>query len=118
MTNHSPLPLIAATPRAGAAIPAVDFPADQLYRVAQVFCAETPASIVDHAALVAAASVCGAKLHGVPLFPTPDEAAAALAETLLKLTPLSQDNALFAKLAAAVYLRRASDFAARDTPTG
>lgn len=85
------------------------FSAEQLLAVADEYCAFHGCHVRSFAALAASAAVPGARLHGVPVFDSVEAAAAALAETIRALQPLSGANtgfnAGFAEVAAEVYRR-------------
>ena len=81
------------------------FSAEQLLAVADEYCAFHGCQVRSFAALASAAAVPGARLHGVPVFDLVEAAAAALAETIRALEPLSGANAGFADVAAEVYRR-------------
>ncbi|OHR18205.1 TetR family transcriptional regulator [Corynebacterium sp. HMSC034A01] len=85
------------------------FSAEQLLAVADEYCAFHGCQVRSFAALAASAAVPSARLHGVPVFDTVEAAAAALAETIRALQPLSGFNAGFnagfADVAAEVYRR-------------
>ena len=81
------------------------FSAEQLLAVADEYCAFHGCHVRSFAALAASAAVPGARLHGVPVFDSVEAAAAALAETIRALQPLSGSNAGFADVAAEVYRR-------------
>ena len=81
------------------------FSGEQLLAVADEYCAFHGCHVRSFAALAASAAVPGARLHGVPVFDSVEAAAAALAETIRALEPLSGFNAGFADVAAEVYQR-------------
>ena len=85
------------------------FSGEQLLAVADEYCAFHGCHVRSFAALAASAAVPGARLHGVPVFDSVEAAAAALAETIRALQPLSGANpgfnAGFAEVAAEVYRR-------------
>ncbi|OFT56627.1 TetR family transcriptional regulator [Corynebacterium sp. HMSC05H05] len=78
---------------------------EQLLAVADEYCAFHGCHVRSFAALAASAAVPGSRLHGVPVFDSVEAAAAALAETIRALQPLSGTNAGFAEVAAEVYRR-------------
>lgn len=78
---------------------------EQLLAIADEYCAFHGCQVRSFAALAACAAVPGARLHGVPVFDSVEAAAAALAETVRALQPLSGENAEFANVAAEVYQR-------------
>lgn len=78
---------------------------EQLLSLADEFTLTTPTHIQSFSALVACAAVPGAKVHGVPVFDSAQDAARGLAETIAKLEPLSSDNERFGQLAEEVYRR-------------
>lgn len=85
------------------------FSGEQLLAVADEYCAFHGCHVRSFAALAASAAVPGARLHGVPVFDSVEAAAAALAETIRALQPLSgagtESNTGFAEVAAEVYRR-------------
>ena len=85
------------------------FSPEQLLAIADEYCAFHGCQVRSFAALAACAAVPGARLHGVPVFDSVEAAAAALAETIRALQPLSgagtEPNAGFAEVAAEVYRR-------------
>ena len=81
------------------------FSGEQLLAVADEYCAFHGCHVRSFAALAASAAVPGSRLHGVPVFDSVEAAAAALAETIRALQPLSGTNAGFADVAAEVYRR-------------
>lgn len=81
------------------------FSGEQLLAVADEYCAFHGCHVRSFAALAASSAVPGARLHGVPVFDSVEAAAAALAETIRALQPLSGTNAGFAEVAAEVYRR-------------
>ena len=81
------------------------FSGEQLLAVADEYCAFHGCHVRSFAALAASAAVPGARLHGVPVFDSVEAAAAALAETIRALEPLSGFNAGFADVAGEVYRR-------------
>lgn len=81
---------------------------EQLLALADIFTAEYPARVRSYSALVAAASVTTARLHGVAVLTSRTHTSAALAETLRRLEPLTSSNAEFAAFCARVYERRAA----------
>lgn len=81
------------------------FSGEQLLAVADEYCAFHGCHVRSFASLAASAAVPGARLHGVPVFDSVEAAAAALAETIRALQPLSGSNAGFADVAGEVYRR-------------
>ncbi|MDK8878650.1 TetR family transcriptional regulator [Corynebacterium sp. MSK008] len=81
------------------------FSSEQLLAVADEYCAFHGCHVRSFAALAVSAAVPGARFHGVPVFDSVEAAAAALAETIRALQPLSGANAGFADIAAEVYRR-------------
>lgn len=81
------------------------FTGEQLLAVADEYCAFHGCQVRSFAALAACAAVPGARFHGVPVFDSVGAAAAALAETIRALQPLSGSNEGFADVAAEVYRR-------------
>ena len=81
------------------------FPGEQLLAVADEYCAFHGCHVRSFAALAASAAVPGARLHGVPVFDSVEAAAAALAETIRALQPLSGSNTGFSDVAGEVYRR-------------
>lgn len=78
---------------------------EQLLSLADEFTLTTPTHIQSFSALVACAAVPGAKVDGVPVFDSVEDAAVALAGAVEKLQPLSHGNEAFGRLAAEVYRR-------------
>lgn len=78
---------------------------EQLLLIAEEFCAAHPVRVRSFAALVAAAAVPGARLHGIPVFDSPRAGGAALAEAVRSLRPLSAENETFARVCQEVYRR-------------
>lgn len=78
---------------------------EQLLAIADEFAQTTSAQVQSFSALVACAAVPGAKVHGVPVFDSVEDAARALAGGIEKLQPLSHGNEAFAQVAAEVYRR-------------
>ena len=81
------------------------FSPEQLLAIADEYCAFHGCQVRSFAALAASAAVPGARFHGVAVFDSVDAAAAALAETIRALQPLSGANTGFADVAAEVYRR-------------
>lgn len=81
------------------------FSPEQLLAIADEYCSFHGCQVRSFAALAACAAVPGARLHGVAVFDSVEAAAAALAETIRALQPLSGANAGFADIAAEVYRR-------------
>lgn len=81
---------------------------EQLLLIADEFCAAHRVQVRDFAALVAAASVPGARIHGVAVHADPAAAGAALARAVARLEPLSGRNRDFAAACEAVYARLAT----------
>lgn len=77
---------------------------EQLLSIADQWCAHTHTRVRDYSALVAAAAVINAHIHGVNLHPHPRAAAQAFSHTLKKLAPLESANEGFAELCARVLL--------------
>lgn len=78
---------------------------EQLLAVADEYCTFHGCQVRSFASLVACAAVPGARLHGVPVFDSVAAAAAALAEAVVALSPLSDSNEGFADVVAEVYRR-------------
>ena len=81
------------------------FSAEQLLAVADEYCAYTGARVRSFSALVACASVPGARVHGVPVCDTAGQASEELAEAVRRMQPLSTENSGFAEVAAEVSRR-------------
>ena len=81
------------------------FSPDQLLAIADEYCAFHGCHVRSFAALAACAAVPGARFHGVAVFDSGDAAAAALAETVVALSPLSDSNEGFAAVVAEVFRR-------------
>lgn len=79
--------------------------AEQLLAAADEFCAAHRAQIRSFSGLAACAAVPGSRFHGVPVFDSVAAAAAALAEAVRALEPLTAGNAQFAEVVAEVYRR-------------
>ena len=79
--------------------------AEQLLAIADEYCSFHGCHIRSFEFLAAAAAVPGAKVHGVPVFDSVSAAAAALADAISSLAPLSDGNDGFAEVAAEVYRR-------------
>lgn len=82
---------------------------EQLLLIADEFCAVHRVRMRSFAALVAAAAVPGARLHGVAVFDSPAAAGRALEETVVKLAPLNDKNEAFARVCGEVYRRFADE---------
>lgn len=78
---------------------------EQLLLVADEFCVAHRVQVRDFAALVAAASVPGAHLHGIPVHADHATAGEALARAVIRLEPLSGRNREFAAACEAIYVR-------------
>lgn len=78
---------------------------EQLLRVAEEFCAVHRVRVRSFGALVGAAAVATARSEGIPVHA--DEAAAgrALAESVVRLAPLTARNEEFAEVAREVFRR-------------
>lgn len=78
---------------------------EQLVIVAQEFCHKRGGSvrIINYAALVAAAAAANARVDGIPVHATAQDATRALVATLTKLEPLSDENSEFAKICGQIY---------------
>ena len=81
------------------------FSPEQLLAIADEYCAFHGCHVRSFAALAACAAVPGSRLHGVPVFDSVDAAAAALSETVVALSPLSDSNEGFADIVAEVFRR-------------
>ena len=81
------------------------FSGEQLLAVADEYCAFHGCQVRSFAALAACAAVPGARFHGVAVFDSVDAAAAALSETVVALSPLSNSNEGFADVVAEVFRR-------------
>ncbi len=77
---------------------------EQLLAVADEFCAVARVQVRSFAHLAACAAVPGARVHGVPVFDTPQAAAEQLGRAVAALRPLSGENEGFARVARAVYM--------------
>ncbi len=77
---------------------------EQLYLLAQEFCARFNVRITNFAALAAAAAASTAKLEGIAIHDSHRDAARSMAEVLARVPALSGHNAEFAKFSARVYL--------------
>lgn len=77
----------------------------QILIVATEFCVSRNARIRSYGALAACAAVPGSSFDGIPVYATPQQAQAALEETVRDLGPLSRDNAAFARVCGEVYRR-------------
>lgn len=78
---------------------------EQLLIIADECCTAWNISVRSYSALVAAAAIPGARLHGVAVFDSPTLAADALARGIERLEPLTGRNADFADIAREVYMR-------------
>lgn len=78
---------------------------EQLFILAREFCAHHGLSVTDYAALVAAASASTAKIDGIPVHETRQQAATALYRVLSSVPALSGRNTEFARFCALVFLR-------------
>lgn len=78
---------------------------EQLLLIADEFCAAHRVQVRDFAALVAAASVAGARIHGVAVHADPAATGEALAQTVLRLEPLSGLNREFSEVCRSLYRR-------------
>ena len=81
------------------------FSGEQLLAVADEYCSFHGCQVRSFAALAACAAVPGARFHGVAVFDSVDAAAAALSETVVALSPLSNSNEGFADVVAEVFRR-------------
>lgn len=77
--------------------------AEQLLIIADVFCREYGVDVVDFAALYAAASITHAQFSGIRVHTQLTSVSTALAGTIIKLEPLSNNNVEFSKYVVAVY---------------
>lgn len=82
---------------------------EQLLIVARIFCAHYRTTVTDFAALCAAASASTARIEGIPVHATAEQAAAALEKCLLALPCLRSHNAEFARFCKQTLLRRAAN---------
>ncbi|SQG63655.1 Uncharacterised protein [Corynebacterium renale] len=71
---------------------------EQLVLLADALRPHTRAKIVDYPALAAVAGATAARLHGVPLHVSVEDAARTASRLILKLQPLSSHNETFARL--------------------
>ena len=78
---------------------------EQLLAIADEFAPAAKVRVRSFAALAACAAVPGSRFTGVPVHDTIDAAAAALADAILRLEPLTARNGDFAEIAARVYRR-------------
>lgn len=81
--------------------------ADQLLIIVDEFCTRHPVRVRSFAALAAAAAVPAARLRGVRVFDSVSDAKKALMQTIVRLSPLTGENELFARVAGSVYERYA-----------
>ncbi|WKD56599.1 hypothetical protein CAPI_00045 [Corynebacterium capitovis DSM 44611] len=79
------------------------FSNEQLLAVADEVCAQYQVRVRSFSALAACAAVPGARIHGVPVFDSVEDAAAALARTVAALRPLSGANQALAAVAEDVF---------------
>lgn len=84
--------------------------AEQLFIMAEEFCAHRGCSIRSYSALCAAAAIPGARIEGISVFDSPAAAAAALARGIERLEPLHQDNQAFAATAQDIYTAWTQNF--------
>ena len=77
---------------------------EQLYLVAQEFCARFNLRIINHSALVAAAAASTARLEGIAIHGDEQQAAQAMAEVLEKVPALNAGNQTFAQYFSRVYI--------------
>lgn len=78
--------------------------AEQLYLLAQKFCARFQLRIINYSALVAAAAASSARLEGIAIHGNEQQAAKAMAEVLEKVPALNAGNQTFAQYCARVYM--------------
>ena len=78
--------------------------AEQLYLLAQEFCARFQLRIINYSALVAAAAASSARLEGIAIHGNEQQAAKAMAEVLEKVPALNAGNQTFAQYCARVYI--------------
>lgn len=78
--------------------------AEQLYLLAQEFCARFQLRIINYSALVAAAAASTARLEGIAIHGNEQQAAKAMAEVLEKVPALNAGNQTFAQYCARVYM--------------
>ncbi|GAB3692540.1 TetR family transcriptional regulator [Corynebacterium nasicanis] len=78
--------------------------AEQVLLLADEFCAAHRVQIRDFGALVAAATVPGAQISGIPVHAGTQAAGRAFAEAVIALEPLSDRNRDFAAVCRKVYL--------------
>ena len=78
--------------------------AEQLYLLAQEFCARFQLRIINYSALVAAAAASSARLEGIAIHGNEQQAAKAMAEVLEKEPALNAGNQTFAQYCARVYM--------------
>lgn len=84
---------------------AIKLTAEQLLAIADALAERQPIHVRSFAALAGAAAVPGARFEGIPVFDTAAAAAAALADAIVRLAPLSAHNEEFAQVAYEVYLK-------------
>lgn len=77
---------------------------EQLYLLAQEFCARFRLRIINYSALVAAAAASTARLEGIVIHGDEQQAAQAMAEVLEKVPALNAGNHTFAQYCAQVYM--------------
>ena len=77
---------------------------EQLYLVAQEFCARFNFRIINYSTLVAAAAASTARLEGIAIHGDEQQAAQAMAEVLEKVPALNSGNHTFAQCCARVYM--------------
>ena len=77
---------------------------EQLYLVAQEFCARFNLRIINYSALVAAAAASTARLEGIAIHGDEQQEAQAMAEVLEKVPALNAGNQTFAQYCARVYM--------------
>lgn len=77
---------------------------EQLYLLAQEFCARFRLRIINYSSLVAAAAASTARLEGIAIHGDEQQAAQAMAEVLEKVPALNAGNQTFAQYCARVYM--------------
>ena len=79
--------------------------AEQLLLIADEYCAIHRVTVRDFGALVAAASVPGARINGIPVYADRVNAGEALARAVARLEPLSDHNREFGAVCRDIYHR-------------
>lgn len=79
--------------------------AEQLLHIADEYCTVHRVTVRDFGALVAAASVPGARIDGIPVYADRASAGEALARAVARLEPLSDRNREFGAVCRDIYHR-------------